>query len=445
MSPIAELLLFLVGLIAGIILLISIFKIHPAITLALAGLVSGLVFGFPVSSIALSMASGFWKILTGIGVVIALGAILGTLMESSGALDVLVSSVVKFFGKTRPLTALSVLGLVVGIPVFCDSGFIILASTAKKIEGQQGLRHGLSSVALAGGLYTAHTLIPPTPGPVAAAGNLNMTDQLGLVIFSGFLVSIVLVLVLILISRWMAGKADNTDMSTQMDSSLPLRLLMPIVLALGLISVGSFIPFLDTNESFLRILRILTHPVMALAVACLLAWVQIPEIKKSYTLFRTGVYSALPIILITAMGGAFGEVLRESTMAEILEQAFADTGGSVGGLFIISYLVALILKTAQGSSTASIVITSSIMLPLLLAAELSPWHTALLISAIGSGSMAISHANDSFFWVVTKFSGMSVRQGYLRFSLTTLVLSISGLLTCLLLLFMSSDDFIIKQ
>lgn len=226
-------------------------------------------------------------------------------------------------------------------------------------------------------------------------------------------------------------------MSIQMDSSLPLHLLMPIILALGLISMGSFIPFIDTNESFLRILRFLTHPVMALFLACVLAWVQIPVSKKSFILIRSGVYNALPIILITAMGGAFGEVLRESTMANILEQAFADTGGSVAGLFIISYLVALILKTAQGSSTASIVITSSIMLPLLLAAELTPWHTALLISAIGSGSMAISHANDSFFWVVTKFSGMSVRQGYLRFSMTTLILSISGLLTCLLLLFIS--------
>lgn len=437
MSPLAELLLFLAVLIAGIILLISILKVNPAITLAIAAVVSGLVFGFPVASIAAIMGSGFLKILTGIGIVIALGAVLGTLMESSGALDVLISTVMKIFGKNRPLTALSVLGLVVGIPVFCDSGFIILASTAKKIEKQQGMRPGLTSVALAGGLYTAHTLIPPTPGPVAAAGNLNMTDQLGLVILSGLLVSVALVLVLILIGYWMAGNREMADTRIQLDPSLPLNLLMPIILALGLISVGSFIPFIKANESLLRLLRLLTHPVTALFLACLLAWIQIPTNKKNISLLRSGIYNALPIILITAMGGAFGEVLRESTMAEVLEQAFADTGGSVAGLFIISYLVAMILKTAQGSSTASIVITSSIMLPLLLAADLSPWHTALLISAIGSGSMAVSHANDSFFWVVTKFSGMSVRQGYLRFSVTTLVLSITGLLTCLALLFMS--------
>lgn len=144
--------------------------------------------------------------------------------------------------------------------------------------------------------------------------------------------------------------------------------------------------------------------------------------------------NALPIIIITAMGGAFGAVLKQSSMADLLEQTFTDFGGSPAMLLILGYVVSLILKTAQGSSTASLVITSSIMFPLLLTAGLTPWDTALLIGAIGSGAMAISHANDSFFWVVTRFSGLSVRQGYLRFSLTTLLLSLSGLATSLLLL-----------
>ncbi len=432
MSPLAEFLVFLTLLVSGIILFISVFKIHPAVTLGIAALAGGLVLGLTFETILRAMWSGILGILTGIGVVIALGAILGRLMESSGALEVLTQRVLQWFGKDRPVTALAVLGLVVGIPVFCDSGFIILASTAKKMEKQFSVKHGLTSVALAGGLYSAHTLIPPTPGPVAAAGNLGMGDQLGLVILSGILISVVITIVLILSIRYLFGGRVEAGASLSTVSAGSSLTLLPIGLALAIIAGGSLSSlWLDTVPVWLVWL---THPVTALLLACLAAWVQIPTDMRKPMLWKDGFMNALPIIVITAMGGAFGAVLKESSMAEVLQETFSDAGGSPALLLIMGYLVALILKTAQGSSTASLVITSSIMFPLLVSAALSPWQTALLIGSIGSGAMAVSHANDSFFWVVTRFSGMTVRQGYLRFSLMTFILSISGLAAALLLL-----------
>jgi GntP family gluconate:H+ symporter len=438
MSPLLELLLLIVSLVAGIIFFISILKVHPVITLAIASVITGLFFGFNVTETLFFMGTGFWKVLTGIGLVIALGAILGTLMESSGALDVLIAWVLRVFGQDKPLTALSVLGLVVGIPVFCDSGFIILASTAKRIQESQGIRHGLSSVALAGGLYTAHTLIPPTPGPVAAAGNLNMADQLGLVILSGFLVSLVLVFILVITCRWLYGAHPTKVLPLLKRDKLSYNLLSPILLALGLISLGSVISLISLNETVKDILRYLTHPVTALGLACVVAWLQITGQNRKPQLVRTGFVNALPVILITAMGGAFGYVLRESPVSEILEETFRDSGNSIIGIFLIAYVVAFVLKTAQGSSTASIVISSSIMFPLVMAASLSPWESALLITSIGSGAMAVSHANDSFFWVVTKFSELTVRDSYLKFSLTTFILSMAGLGASLLLLIVTT-------
>lgn len=432
MSPLAEFLLFLFLLVAGIILFISVFRVHPAITLGIAALVSGLVLGLPFTGILTQMLAGITGILTGIGVVIALGAILGRLMESSGALEVLTGRILQWFGPKNPLTALSVLGLVVGIPVFCDSGFIILGSTAKKIEHQFRIKHGVSAVALAGGLYTAHTLVPPTPGPVAAAGNLGMGGQLGLVIISGLLISIVITAVLILCCRYLFGGGSNESIGTAEKSHHRLSLLWPILLALLIIAAGSVLVLVITPVPVW--VAVITYPVTALSAACLVAYLQIPAESRKPVLLKDGLLNAVPIIIITAMGGAFGAVLKESSMASILEETFAGAGGGPLVLLVMSYLVAVILKTAQGSSTASLVITSSIMFPLVVSAALSPWQTALMVGAIGSGAMAVSHANDSFFWVVTRFSGMSVREGYLRFSLTTFILSLSGLAAASLLM-----------
>ncbi len=432
MSPIVEILLILTGVVAGIIVSISVFKLHPAIALGIAAILTGLVLGFGFTTILNAMYTGFRNVVLGVGVVIILGAVLGTLMEHSGAMDTIIAYVLRIFGKDRPITSLSVLGLVIGIPVFCDSGFIILSRVANGMADQRGLKRRYTAMALAGGLYTAHTLIPPTPGPVAAAGNFGMSGQLGMVLGSGLLVSIPILLVLILGTTWLSRKQQrDRSITLEEHPAAQWTLLLPVIIAMLLISLGSVATAMS-DEQLPILVKIIVHPVTALFIAALIAWGQIPAANRKFLLWKKGFTDALPIVLITGMGGAFGQVLKESSLAASLAETFTSSGGSAGHLLLIGFAGALIIKTAQGSSTAAIVITSSILYPL--ATGLTMWQTALLISAIGSGAMAISHANDSYFWVVSKFSDLSVRESYQYFSVLTLVLAVTGLISCWLLI-----------
>ncbi len=433
MNPLIQLLLILGGIIAGIILLISVFKVHPAITLAIAAVLTGILLGLPAGTIAEAMYTGFINVLLGIGLIIILGAVLGVLMEHSGALNSIIAYIVRFFGPNKPVTSLSVLGLMIGIPVFCDSGFIILSKVANDLADRKGLRRRITAVALAGGLYSAHTLIPPTPGPVAAAGNLEFADQLGLVLLSGLLVSIPVVLVLILVVGIFkkSGKTDSPIEKAQTEAEPVFSVLLPVVVAIVLIAAGSFITIRFGDQTPAPIMW-LFHPVTALTLACLIAYFQVNRDYRSRSLLTKGIKDALPIVLITCMGGAFGQVLKESSLVAVISDMFAESGGGSGHLLLIGFLTAVIIKSAQGSSTAAIVIASSLVFPL--TEGLGAMETALLISAIGSGAMAVSHANDSYFWVVTRFSGMTVRESYTYFSLTTLLMAATGFTASWLLL-----------
>jgi len=437
MSPIVEILLIVLGAVAAIILLISVIKLHPALALGVVSVVTGWILGISWDETLLAMWNGFLNVAIGIGLVILLGSILGALMEKTGALQALTELVLKIFGKNRPITALSVLGFVVGIPVFCDSGYIILSKVAKKIAEDRSLKRGVTSLALAGGLYTTHTLIPPTPGPVAAAGNMNIADQLGIVIIIGLLVSIPILFLLIFTSNRLFASAHKSlkENYTSPTKSVNIRLLLPIILAITLIACGSLLQFTAAEGFLTQIIAFISDPVVALIIACLVAFVQLNRSQNRKSLLFSGTKQALPIILITGTGGAFGQVLKQSALSDTLSTTFSqDNGGSVMSIVLIAYIMAVIIKSAQGSSTAAIVITSSILFPITTGYDLNTWQIAIIISTIGVGAMAVSHANDSFFWVVTRFSGMSVKEGYTKYSFLTLALSLTGLGSCLLLI-----------
>jgi len=435
-SPIIEILLVVLGAVTAIIVLISVIKLHPAVALALVSIITGWVLGIAWNDTLLAMWNGFYNVVLGIGFVILLGSVLGTLMEQTGALKALTEMVLKVFGRNRPITALSVLGFVVGIPVFCDSGFVILSKVAKKVAEDRAVKRGMTSLALAGGLYTTHTLIPPTPGPVAAAGNMNVADQLGVIIIIGLLVSIPVLLMLIVMSNKLYSKAHASleeDIISK-PGRVNSKLLFPILLAILLIASGSLLQFTGKESILAEVITFISDPAVALVIACFIAFVQLSKTQNRGSLIVTGAKQSLPIILITGTGGAFGQVLKQSALSQTLANTFAQDGsGSAISLLLIAYVMAVIIKSAQGSSTAAIVITSSILFPLTAGYDLSIWQIAVIISTIGVGAMAVSHANDSFFWVVTRFSEMSVKEGYSKYSLLTLILSITGLGSCLLL------------
>lgn len=429
MGELAILLIIILGAVIGIILLISILKVHPAIALLIVSVITSLVLGFNISETLFYLWDGFYSIITGIGIIILLGTLLGAYMEQTGALSTLTHYVLKIFGKKKPLTAVSILGSVVGIPVFCDSGFIILSKVAQNVAKSRHLPRSMTSLGLAGGLYITHTLIPPTPGPLASAANLNMSNQLGLVIITGILISFPI----LIMSVFSLKKLYKMDQLIEIKEIEPHReksnlwLLLPIVMAIFLIASGTLIDFIFTSSEFVKYIDWITHPAAALTFACFIAIMQLKQtdLLKKHTL--TAIKQAIPIILITGAGGAFGMVLRQSELSNLLSDLFTGTDTSLLLILIIGFIMAFILKSAQGSSTAALVITSSIMVSITGNFSLSPLQMAFVISAIGSGAMGVSHANDSFFWVVTKFSDISVKEGYQKFSLLTLILSITGL------------------
>ena len=205
-----------------------------------------------------------------------------------------------------------------------------------------------------------------------------------------------------------------------------------MLLALGLIALGSLSNFVTFNAYAKSIISIVSHPVAALGLACVLAFLQSKNYKNSTFITFKGIEQSIPIILITGAGGAFGQILKQSELSTILQSTF-DTDYTALGLVFTAYVMAMIIKTAQGSSTAALVIASSIIFPLVAPFELNTWQLAVIVSTIGCGAMAVSHANDSYFWVVTKFSDFTVNEGYKKYSLMTLLLSITGLVSCLIL------------
>ncbi|WP_206609935.1 GntP family permease [Maribellus luteus] len=406
-------------------------KMHPFLVLLLASYLAGALAGLPAGDIAASISTGFGNIMAYIGIVIILGTIIGTILEKSNAAIKLADLVLKLVGKRYPALAMSIIGYLVSIPVFCDSAYIILSSLKKSIRQKTGKPSVALSIALATGLYAAHTFVPPTPGPIAAAGNLGLEDQLGLVILFGLGVALVAMFTGYFWASF-TGKhytvAEDTEeipAATQEKLQLPsgVKALSPIVVPIFLIafrSVATY-PSLPLGQGVLyEILNFAGQPVNALLIGLFLSFLLFPKFDRETLTgwIGEGIVAAAPILLITGAGGAFGTILKETHIGETLGNLLA---GYQLGIFL-PFLIAAVFKTAQGSSTVALVATSALIAPLLGSIGLdSLYGKVLAVMATGAGAMTISHANDSFFWVVTQFSGMDVKTGYRTHTTATLL------------------------
>lgn len=413
-------------------------KLHPFVVLLLASYLAGALAGLPVENIAGSIARGFGDIMAYIGIVIVLGTIVGTILEKSNAAIKLAELVLKMVGKRFPALAMSIIGYIVSIPVFCDSAYVILSSLKKSLVHQTKKPSVTLSIALATGLYATHTFVPPTPGPIAAAGNLGLDDQLGLVILFGLAVAMVTLLAGYFWASY-AGKkyttSDDTEKFTQNISEnikLPsatkslLPILIPIVL-IALRSVATY-PAKPFGTGFIyTFLDFTGQPVNALLIGFLLSFLLFPKFNKETLTgwIGDGISAAAPILLITGAGGAFGAILKETQIGETIGNMLA---GYQLGIFL-PFIIAAAFKTAQGSSTVALVATSALIAPLLSSIGLdSLYGKVLAVMATGAGAMTISHANDSFFWVVTQFSGMDVKTGYKTHTIATLIQGVTAII-----------------
>ena len=459
MSGIALIVCFVIAIIL-MILMISKFKVHPFLALMSISLVLAIVAGIDLSKIPAMIGVGFSGTFKSIGIVIIFGTIIGTVLEKTGAALKLADMVVKLVGQRRPELAMLIMGWVVGIPVFCDSGFVVLNSIREALYKKISASPVAMSVALSGGLYASHVFIPPTPGPIAAAGTLGLGGNLLLVIIMGTVVSVPVLVAVYFFSKSIAKsvtisdkEADATITASYEEllnkfGKLPSGFLSiaPIIMPIIFMAVGSVIDvlakqgMLDKAALLPKIFLFLGNPIIALAIGVIFCVFLLAETKKMREfdhITNESLKIAGPILFITAAGGVLGNVMTEAGFVNFIKEN-ASTIKAIGIFF--PFIISAVLKTAQGSSTVAIITTASIMGAF--SADNSLMHTlgftseisaALCVMAIASGAMCVSHANDSYFWVVTNFSKMTADQGYRTQTAMTFIMGVVGMISVYIL------------
>lgn len=446
MSGIPFLIVFIIAIIAMIVM-ISKFKIHPFLSIMLVSLILGLLGGIPlvnttdvngnaVSGIATVIGNGFSSTFTSIGIVIIFGAMIGTFLEATGAALKLADIVVKLVGPKHPELAIELMGWVVSIPVFCDSGFVVLNPIRKALVKKTGASSVAMTLCLSAGLYASHVFIPPTPGPIAAANTLGVGNQLLLVMGLGVLVSIPALAGAFVYAKYIGKKVkakdevDNGEVVQTYEElvasygKLPsgFMSLAPIIIPIILMAMSNVASILKWTGVALTIFTFLGTPIVALAVGVVLGiilLVQSGMSDKMYDLTNDTLKTVGPILFVTAAGGVLGKVIAATSLVSFIT-ANAGILSTIGIFF--PFLLSAILKSAQGSSTVALTTTAGIMAPLMGALGMdSVTMSALCVMAIGAGAMTVSHANDSYFWVVTNFGEMTPDQGYKTQTMVTLV------------------------
>lgn len=433
------LIVLLILAVAFIVVSTTKFKLHPFLALIFAAIGFGLLSGMPFAEIVNSVNSGFGDIVGHIGLVIVIGCIIGTFLEESGGAYIMAQGIVRLAGKKRVPLAMLIVGCFISIPVYADSGFVILSPLNKAITKKSGISLACTAIALSLGLTITHCLVPPTPGPVAATAILGA--DLGLVILIGLIVSVfVAAESYFFVTRYAYRTYIDPDPDGEItveeddakDKPSALRSFLPVVVPLVLIvfkSISDF-PGAPFGEGVAAsVLRFIGEPVVALIIGMILSFF-LPKKFDRELLSTTGwvgksLTSAAVIIMITAAGGSFGMILRNSGIADILGESLA--GANVG--IWLPFIIAAALKSAQGSSTVAIVTTASLIAPMMEALGfVSPVGRALAVMSLCSGAMVMSHVNDSFFWVVTQLSGMNVKTGCKLHGLGTLLGGLTAML-----------------
>ena len=445
MTGIPLIIAFVVAIILMIVL-ISKFKVHAFIAIMSISLVFAMVAGLELVKIPDIIGEGFSGTFKSIGIVIILGALVGTLLEKTGAALKMADVVVKLVGKNHPEAAMLIMGWIVSIPVFCDSGFVILNPIRKALVKRTGRSSVATTVALSMGLYISHCFIPPTPGPIAAANTLfeqGLTQEANLLLVMGIgaAASILPLLAGYVYALFIGKKVRAKDEASNVDGEvvqtyeelvasygkLPGAGLSfaPIVVPILLMGLASALSMAKSNVGLIVFLG---KPIMALTVGVILGVIllqQSGKMKDFYKLTDETLRVTGPILFVTAAGGVLGKVIASTDLVPFIQNN-ATSLSSLGLLF--PFLIAAILKTAQGSSTVAITTTAGIIAPLLVTLNMaSPVDAALVTIAIGAGAMTVSHANDSYFWVVTNFGDMKVEDGYKTQTLGSLVTGIASM------------------
>ena len=418
---------------AIIIALITKFKLHPFLSLTIGALAVGAIAQLSLEEILESYSTGVGSTVASVGVLIALGAIIGKLLADSGGADEIVDTLVS---KASPATlpwAMALIGAVIGLPMFFEIGLVLLVPVILLVTRRSKLPLMRVAIPALAGLSTMHALVPPHPGPLAAIGLLKA--DLGVTLGLGVLIAIPTIIVAgplfsRLAARWVPVDAPDLIAPSHPKFSVTLMtVLLPVILMMGKALADIF----AAKGTVIRnALDFLGQPMFALLLTTLLA---IFTLGKTSGMDKEAISdcigASLPpiagILLIVAAGGGFKQVLVDTGIAKLL--AAGITRSSVSPL-LMAWLVAVVIRLATGSATVATVTAAGILEPV--AATLPPTQAALLVLAIGCGSVFFSHVNDAGFWLIKEYFGISVGENIKSWSLMETVLSVCGLLLVLL-------------
>lgn len=427
-------LLFLLIVSIGFIVWITAYKkVNAFFALLVAAMGVGILSGLPLDKILATLKTGFGHTMEKIGLLILFGTTLGVILEKTGATISMANAILKLVREKNAPAAIAITGFVVGLPIFCDSGFIILSGLNHSLVKKTHFRMPVMAAVLATSLYAVHCLVPPHPGITAAVGTAG--GNLGMVMLWGIVLAIPAALAGYLWSTGRGAKIRHEyiepEIVEQPNGPLPAARLafLPVILPIGLIAFRSIIALVGLPEQvagsvFARIVIFIGDPVIALAIGILVSITLISkEDKKEWSHWlTTGVEKAGMILAIIAAGGMFGEMLQTTGMGKNLGDLL---GGLSLGIFF-PFLITAVLKTAQGSSTVAIMTAASIVTPVLTTLGIhSPMGLTLAILSMGAGSMVISHANDAYFWVISRFSNLETAATLKVYSIATLLMGLT--------------------
>ncbi len=435
MIPLLILLLgvvIVVGMIVGL-------RINAFVALITAAIVISILSPGEWSMKIARVATSFGTTAGSIGIVIAMAAVIGVTMMSSGAADRVVEAFIRVLGQNRGSPALAASGFVLSIPVFFDTVFYLLIPLARSMFSRTGRNYLKYVIAIAAGSAATHALVPPTPGPLVIAENLNI--DLGTMILIGACVALPATALGLFYAGWLDKRmpvpmrdAPGIEMpSTQLNQLPNLGVsILPIVLPIILIAGKTvFLPLLGNDTIFAQWILVLGDANMALLLAAIASTtlyihMRRPSRKELSTVIEQSLMSGGLIILITAAGGTFGAMLKEAQIGPAISGLFAGSSGTSGvGMLLLGFGIASLLKFAQGSSTVAM-ITSSAMLAAMITPESLNFNIVYLGTAIGGGSLVGSWMNDSGFWIYSKMSGLTEVETLKSWSVLLVILGVTA-------------------
>ena len=411
-------------------------KIHPFLILLSASIFLAFGIGIPNEEIGKLIGRGFGRTFESIGLLIIYGTIIGVILEKSNATKSIANKIIKSVSNLPIPFVVSFIGYIVSIPVFCDSAFVILNSLNKSLSEKTKTPLVSLTVALSTGLYAPHVLIPPTPGPLAAAANLELKNIFLLIVIGGIISFLLIIIGAIYANSLSKSKNTNNlnhrEVKNELDIDIDLPgfklSIAPIVIPIVLMGIGTIF------SSYIEypLIDFITQPSSALMIGMIFSFFLLKNknFKKLDEFIKQGIVNAAPILILTGMGGTLGIIIQQLPIDSYLEKISINPQFGI----ILPFLISAALKTTQGSSTVAIITTSSIFFPLLPILGMdNELGKVWVIVSLGVGSMTVSHANDSYFWIVSQMGGLDIKTAYKTHTFATFIQGISGLIIILLM------------